>query len=132
MKKKYLYLFIPQIAVLLMAALPNSVAMRFAPEPVETIIHYTNYYDLLPFGYGHFGPFLTVCLAGIVLLLTIIWFFTQKQGILSSIRIVSVFELATSMLPLALGLSYITWIGVVITLIIVIQVVLFKLELVVD
>ncbi|WP_026400289.1 hypothetical protein [Acholeplasma equifetale] len=130
MKKKHLFLLIPQIAVFLLGALPFGVVMRFAPDPVETIIHFTNYYDLLPFGNAHFGPFLTICFAGIVLLLSIIWYITQHQGVLTFIRAFSVFELAASMLPLALGLSYITWVGVTITLIIVIQVVLFKFDLI--
>ena len=63
MKKKWCLLFIFPLAALILELLPYGAVLRFArPDGAEPFRQTFSYFNLTPFGYANFGPFLTAVL----------------------------------------------------------------------
>lgn len=59
---------------------PYGVVMRWwAPPGVETKPDYYSYFDLLPFGYGNFSPFITAMLTVAVTIFTVVVMLLDKR-----------------------------------------------------
>ena len=112
-KKKILMLFLP-IAALILELLPNGVVLRFGNPDGDPWVYTYNYFDLTPFGYANFGPFITAILTCVLIVLVIIGLFKYCRGLNIALMNVSGFATATAFLPLMFGVKYITPIGVVI------------------
>lgn len=114
MKKKMILVAL-LIAAIIFEALPYGAVLTFA-DPVASITRYYSYFDLTPYGYANFGPFLTAVLTVILLILSLIHFFLPKKGLLTAIRSLSCIAVLTSIMPLMFGLQYFTVIALIITL----------------
>jgi hypothetical protein len=116
MKKRAFLLILLSVVILVLEWIPGSVVLRFANPEGEPWIRTYPYFSLTPFGYANFGPFLTAILTCILLLLVIIHWFWQGNGLNTSIAVLSALATITNFLPLMYGVSYLTPIGVVIGL----------------
>ena len=66
MKKRFQYLLLP-IITLILEILPYGAVCNFAPSPTERIRKTFSYFDLIPFGYANFAPFLTAIITCAIL-----------------------------------------------------------------
>lgn len=127
--KKKLILHIPApIIALVLEILPYGAVLNFAnPTEYESRLTYS-YFDLTPFGYANFGPFLTAILSCVLLVLLLVGIFTQKQGFKTVAEIICFFALGTSLMPLLLGTAYFSAIGAAISVMLAIELALLLFE----
>ncbi len=116
MKLKKILLSVLTLGVLALELLPNGVILRFANPEGEPWVRTYNYFNLTPFGYANFGPFIAAILTCVLLVLAVIYLFRQSKGLNAAVMIVSGIATATSLMPLMFGVEYITVIGVIITI----------------
>jgi len=118
--KKLSYINLAIIAAALaLEASPWGAVCNFAvaPESGGGVDRQTfSYFDLTPFGYANFGPFLTALLSCVLLVLTVIGCFALKGGLLKCITGLSAAAAVSSLLPLAFGISFYSVVGLLITL----------------
>ena len=124
MKKMKILSLISIIVILILEIIPYGAVCNFMGDPeTNTILKYTySYFDLTPFGYANFGPFLTAILSCLLAVLIIISNFSEKK-LNNVIGIVAILATVTSVLPLLYGLSYYSITGLIITLLLLITVV---------
>lgn len=115
MKKKILYLIFP-IITLILEILPFGAVCNFANPEGESIKNTYSYFDLTPYGYSNFAPFLTAIITCVILVLLIIYLFSSKEKMLAVIKIMLCVAIALSLCPLLLGLNYFSLIGGMISL----------------
>ncbi len=114
-KKRFPYLIAPMI-VLILEILPYGAVCNFAnPEGEPWRVTYS-YFSLTPFGYANFAPFLTAIVTVAMLLLLLIWLFTDKDAWLRRTEAVNGVALGLSLCPLLCGVSYYSVVGGLITL----------------
>lgn len=128
MKKNYIYVILPFIAIIL-ELLPWGAVLKFAGEQkadgtFEYIYHTEPYFSLLPFGFANFGPLLTAVLTCILFILGIILVIAKKDKILDSIKVVLGVAIATSLMPLIYGFDFFSIVGAFITIVLVAEFVL--------
>ena len=68
MKKRFMYLVLPIISLIL-EALPYGAVCIFASSPTEKHRETFSYFDLTPFGYANFAPLLTAFITCLVFIL---------------------------------------------------------------
>ncbi len=107
MKKYKIASLVLIIAILILEILPYGAVCNFMGDPAtDTTIKYTySYFDLTPFGYANFGPFLTAILTCALTVLILLSNFTEKN-LSNIIGIVAILATVTSVLPLMYGLDY--------------------------
>ncbi len=118
MKKAKITSLILIITAYILELLPFGAVCRFMGDPLTgTVIRCTySYFDLTPFGYANFSPFLTALLS--CLLISIISFsFFIEFNYRKPIIIVSTVAVITSLMPLLYGLDYYSVTALLITLI---------------
>ena len=115
MKRKKILLSMLCIVALALELLPYSVVLNFANPEGEPWRKTFSYFDMTPFGYANFGPFLTAVLTCALLVFLFIGYFKFGRGINTAIRNISGVAIVTSLLPLIFGLRYVTVIGIIIT-----------------
>ena len=112
--KKSLFVILPLVALIL-ELLPYGAVLNFANPEGEPWRRTYFYFSLTPFGYANFGPLITAILTCILLVLVVVYLFKSHKGLNIAIMNVSGFATATSLLPLMFGFSYITVIGVIVS-----------------
>ena len=117
MKKTKIISLILIIAVLVLEILPYGAVCNFMgdPEANITIRNTYSYFDLTPYGYANFGPFLTAILSCIITVLIVI-LGSDKVNLNKPIAIISAIAVITSLMPLLYGLSFYSFVGALITL----------------
>ncbi len=123
MKKKLLYLVFPIIALIL-EILPYGAVCNFATGPNEIIIETFSYFDLTPFGYANFSPFLTAIITCAVLALLVINLFADKPRMLKVSKALVCVGAVLSVCPLLYGINYYSLVGVLITVSLIAELVL--------
>ncbi len=124
MKKRVLLLILPIITITL-EALPNSVVLYFmGSDPLKDNAEYFSYFDTIPYGYAVVSPLLTAILSCIILLLLVIYCFTDKSKLLTAIKVLLYIETVMSSAHLIMGLKHFTITGGLITLSMIIELVL--------
>lgn len=114
MKKYKITLLVSAIVSIVLEALPYGAVCNFA-TPEETIRQTFSYFDLTPFGYANFGPFLTACLTCILLLLAVLLIAKDSGKIKTVAAVVSGISVVTSFMPLMFGLSSYSVVGGIIS-----------------
>ncbi len=123
MKKKLLYLVFPMIALIL-EILPYGAALNFA-NPEGNPWRYTySYFSLTPFGYANFAPFLTAIMTCAILVLLVIFLFTDKPRILKFTKSMACIGAALSLCPLLYGIDYYSIVGALISISLVVEFIL--------
>ena len=115
MKKKGLqYLILPVITVIL-ELLPYGAVCNFGNPEGEPWRETFSYFDLTPFGYANFAPFLTAIITCIVLALLVIYALSGKRGWALAARNILAMGVVVSLGPLVFGISYFSLVGGLIT-----------------
>lgn len=125
MKKRFLYLLLP-IITLILEILPYGAVCIFATSPTERIKETFSYFDLIPFGYANFAPLLTAILTCVIFLLLII--FCIKGNVRMAIKAKNMLYVAIviSLGPLVYGIEYFSLVAGLITLSLVAELLLVK------
>ena len=126
MKKLKTSLLVSVVVSIILEALPYGAVCNFA-TPEKTIRTLFSYFDLTPFGYANFGPFLTACLSCVILLLSVLMFVSDKPVINKAATIISAMSVVTSLMPLMFGVSYFSVIGGIISALMIIQFVIIMI-----
>lgn len=113
-KKKIPMLIIP-LAALILEILPYGAVCVFAADKGERIRQTFSYFDLTPFGYANFGPFITAILTCALFVLAVVYALKQSKGLNTTIKNISGIATATSLMPLLYGVDFFSVFGAVIT-----------------
>lgn len=123
--KKIRLLILPIITIILQI-LPCGAVLVFAPSPTERIRETFSYFNLTPFGYANFAPFITALLTCIILLLALISIKLEKMR--KAVFWLSLAAAIISLLPLVFGIDYYSVTGGIITITLAIESVLAKIS----
>lgn len=113
--KKKIILSLSIVLTLILELLPYGAVLNFGNPDGEPWRKTYSYFSLLPFGYANFGPLITAILTCILIILIIMDWFKYSRGLNIAIMNISGFATVTSLLPLFLGINYISVIGISIT-----------------
>lgn len=123
--KKIRLLILPIITIILQI-LPCGAVLVFAPSPTERVRETFSYFNLTPFGYANFAPFITALLTCIILLLALISIKLEKMR--KAVFWLSLAAAIISLLPLVFGIDYYSVVGGIITITLAIESVLAKIS----
>lgn len=127
MKKRFLYLILP-IITLILEILPYGAVLNFArPATDGSIGHFRelySYFDLMPFGYANFAPFITVIISCLVFLLVAIYCVKGNIRVAAKARNILYVAAVMSLGPLVLGVRYFSAVGGFITLTLIVELLL--------
>ena len=126
MKKLKISLLVSVVVSIILEALPYGAVCNFA-TPEKTLRTLFSYFDLTPFGYANFGPFLTACLTCVMLLLSVLMLVSTKTLINKAAVIFSAIAIVTSLMPLRFGVSYFSVIGGILSVLMIIQFVIIMI-----
>ena len=115
MKKRCLYLILP-IITLVLEILPYGAVCIFATSPTERVKETFSYFDMIPFGYANFAPFITAILTCVIFLLLTI--FCIKGNVSTAIKAKNMLYvvIVISLGPLVYGIEYFSLVAGLITL----------------
>ena len=114
MKKRLLYLFLP-IITLILEILPFGAVCNFANPEGEPWRRTFSYFDLTPFGYANFAPLLTAIITCAILVLLLIYLFTDNVKMITAIKALLCIGVVMSLCPLLLGINYFSFVAALIT-----------------
>ena len=104
------------LVVLLLETLPFGAVLYFKPGPdVEAVRTTYSYFDLTPYGYANFGPFLTAVLSVGILILLLTAFFIRRPGFGIAAFVLNILAVLTSLCPLLYGIRYCSMVGLLIS-----------------
>jgi len=102
------------IASLILEIVPTGVVMVYgvvgSSSEIEFLSRTYSFFNLTPFGYAIFCPFIIAVLTCVLILLTFVDIFTKKRGFLLASIVVSSIALALSLLNLFVSMTAIGWI----------------------
>ena len=115
MKKRLLYLILP-IITLILEILPYGAVCNFAnPEGVPSRKTFS-YFDLTPFGYANFTPFITAIITCIIFLLLLIYYITDKEKLVRTTKNILCVGIIISFGPLLFGIAFFSVVGLLVSL----------------
>ena len=123
--KKVCLAVLPALTIAL-ELLPLGAVCIFATSPTERVKETFSYFSLTPFGYANFAPLITATLTVAIFLLSL--FSLKKKGVLKALFVLSIITVVISLLPLMYGLNYYTLVGAFITVTLVIESILAKIN----
>ena len=128
MKKRFVYLVLP-IITLILEVLPYGAVCIFASSPTDRIRETFSYFDLTPFGYANFAPFLTALITCLIFILLLIYWL--KGNAVFAIKAKNILYVAAvmSLGPLVFGLSYFSVVGALITTCLIAELLLLQLRI---
>ena len=88
------------IVILVLEILPYGAVLHFGNPEGGPIRETFSYFDLTPYGYANFGPFITAILTCVLLVLSIINLLVDNDKIKTTIKIVSLIAFVISLAPL--------------------------------
>ena len=115
MKKRLKYLLLP-IITLVLEIVPYGAVCIFATSPTKTIRETFAYFDLVPFGYANFAPFITAIITCIISLLLVIYCFTGKEQLVRMVKNILCVGIIVSFGPLFFGIAFFSIVGFLISL----------------
>lgn len=110
MKKRFLLLIFP-VVTLILELIPASAVLRFANPEGQPWVRTYSYFDLTPFGYANFGPFITAVLTCILIVLLVIYAIKGNRKILNAAKMVLWITIASSLSPMLLGSGFYSILG---------------------
>ena len=109
MKKKIAMLCTLTVALIL-EILPYGAVCNFANPEGESWRRTYSYFDLTPFGYANFSPFIVALLTCVLLIMTVVAIITKRQ-LRAPLILLSVISAVLSLAPLLYGISFFSLIG---------------------
>ena len=128
MKKRFLYLVLP-IITLILEVLPYGAVCIFASSPTDRIRETFSYFDLTPFGYANFAPLFTAIITCLVFILLLVY--CVKGNVRFAIKAKNILYVAAvmSLGPLVFGLSYFSVVGALITICLIAELLLLQFRI---
>lgn len=131
MKKRMLFLIIPVITLIL-EILPYGAVLNFGRLASDGSIGYIresySYFDLMPFGYANFSPFVTAAvLTCLILVLLLIYCITGNIKLAVKIRNIICICAGFSLCPLLLGVKFYSAVGMMITISLIMEMIFIHL-----
>ena len=114
MKKRLLYLIFP-IITLILEILPYGAVCNFANPEGDPWRKTFSYFDLTPFGYANFAPFLTAIITCVVLAFLLVYLFTGKTKTIKVAKVLLCVGVVLSLCPLLFGINYFSIVGALIS-----------------
>ena len=114
MKKRFLYLVLP-IITLILEVLPYGAVCIFASSPTDRIRETFSYFDLTPFGYANFAPFFTAIITSLVFILLLVYCVKGNVRFAIKAKNILCVALVMSLGPLVFGIAYFSVVGGFIT-----------------
>jgi len=124
-RKLPIVIFAILIVILVLELLPYGAVLYFGNPEGEPLRETFSYFDLTPYGYANFGPFITAILTCVLLVISIINLLVDNDKIKTTIKIVALIALVASLAPLIVN-SYSVIGGVISLLLLVIVVISMK------
>ena len=124
-RKQPIIAFAILIVILVLELLPYGAVLHFGNPEGEPLRETFSYFDITPYGYANFGPFITAILTCVLLVLSIINLLVDNYKIKTTIKMVSLIALVASLAPLIVN-SYSVIGGVISFLLLVIVVIPIK------
>ena len=122
MKRKKLFYLILPLSTLLLEILPFGAVLNFMRPsttegtPASQFKELYSYFNLTPFGYANFAPLLTAIVTCFIILLLLIFCFTDNSVVLKVIKTTLFIGTVLSLCPLLLGIDFFSLTGALITL----------------
>ncbi len=113
--KKWFSVFFA-LATLILECLPWGAVLRFANPEGEPWRKTFSYFSPIPFGYANFSPLLTAVLTVFLVIFCLMNLRLAKKKIKKTALVLSVIATVLSLCPLLYGVSYLSPIGIAITL----------------
>ena len=113
MKKKLIMLCTTLIALVL-EILPYGAICNFANPEGELWRRTYSYFDLTPFGYANFAPFIVALLTCVLIILIVVSLVSKKE-MKASILAVSAIATVLSLAPLLYGIRFFSVVGALIS-----------------
>ena len=114
MKKRFLYLVLP-IITLILEVLPYGAVCIFASSPTDRIRETFSYFDLTPFGYANFAPLFTAIITCLVFILLLVYCMKGNTRFAIKAKNILCVALVMSLGPLVFGIAYFSVVGGFIT-----------------
>lgn len=114
MKKRFLYLILP-IITLILEILPYGAVCNFANPEGENWRKTFSYFNLTPFGYANFAPFLTALITCVVLILLLVNLFAYNPRTIKAVKALLYIGVVLSLCPLLYGINFFSAVGALIT-----------------
>ncbi len=121
--KKIFLTAIPGTAIAL-ELLPFGAELHFLNPDGDLWCRTYSYFSLTPYGYGNIGPFLTAILSCVLVVSAGIFLWKSAKKLSMAIAILSGVAFFTSLLPILYGISYLTVIGLVISVLLLAEMIL--------
>jgi hypothetical protein len=114
MKKRLLFLILPVITLIL-EILPYGAVCNFANPEGKSWRKTYSYFDLTPFGYANFAPFVTAIITCAVITVLLFYVFTNKKQTISVARVLLCVGTVISLCPMLYGIDFFSVVGALIT-----------------
>ena len=98
-RKQLIILIAVLIAILVLEVLPYGAVLHFANPEGEPFRETFSYFDLTPYGYANFGPFITALLTCTLLVMSVVDLFLSNRRLKNALRIVTFVALIASLGP---------------------------------
>lgn len=106
-RKRPFVLLAITVMILILEIIPYGAILEFAHmSPDLTLGYYEehfSYFDPIVYGYGHFGPLLTVVLTCILAVFAVVAVFLEGRTVRIALRVASLLTLLFSLTPLLTG-----------------------------
>ena len=100
MKRKQTVIVLAILAVILvLELLPYGAVLHFGNPEGEPFREIFSYFDLTPYGYANFGPFITALLTCSLLVMSVVDLFLSNRRLKNALRIVTFVALIASLGP---------------------------------
>ncbi len=123
MKKRLIYLMLP-IITLILEILPYGAVCNFANPEGEPWRKTFSYFDLTPFGYANFAPFLTALITCAIIVCLLIYLLTDSLRTIMVTKILLCIGTVFSLCPLLYGVDYFSLVGALITITLIFELIL--------
>ena len=120
MKKRCLYLLLPIITMIL-EIMPYGAVCNFARPEGEPWRKTFSYFDLTPFGYANFAPFLTAIITCVILGLLLVYLFTESHRTIRVTRALLGIGTVLSLCPLLYGVHFFSVVGGLISISLIVE-----------
>ena len=113
--KKKLFMLCTTLAALVLEILPYGAVCNFANPEGKPWRRTYSYFDMTPFGYANFAPFIVAILTCILIALLVISILAKKQ-MRKPLLYVSTISAALSLAPLLYGIEFFSIVGAFISI----------------
>lgn len=128
MKKRFLYLILP-IITLILEILPYGAVCNFANPEGKPWRNTFSYFDLIPFGYANFAPLITAIITCFVMVLLVVYCVTGKYRLAVIARNIICVCSIISLGPVLYGINYFSVVGALITVSLIAELILIHFTL---